>query len=123
LDHNDAIDDDNFTCNITKNRVHSAASGNTESYCGRMAALRTTFNADHPTSAGNAGPLKWGGKGTLTDGTNSQIDNDPVAQYSQHHRGTERRYNECIKGTGTAFFEEILGVSLISNIERLFDWW
>ena len=123
LDHNDAIDDDNFTCNITKNRVHSAASGNTESYCGRMADLRTTFNADHPTRAGHAGPLKWGGLGTLSDGTNSQIDDDPVAQYDQLHPGTERRYNECIKGTGTELFEYVLGVSIVANIERLFDWW
>lgn len=125
LDPNDAIDDDNYTCNITANRVTSAASANTISYCGRMAGSGSTFNRGVPTPPSQRGPLKWGGLGTLGVGQNGTWDiHDPVARYGQGPQGVgrERQYNECIISRTHEAFEFVFGTAITNNIERLFDW-
>ena len=125
LDPNDAIDDDNYTCNITANRVPSAASVNTVSYCGRLDGSRSTFNHGVATPPSQKGPLKWGGLGTVGQGQNGTWDiHDPQARYGQGPPGVgrERQYNECIISRTHEAFEFVFGTAITNNVERLFDW-
>lgn len=102
MDPDDAIDDENFTCNITDNRVRAS------SYCHRMAGNDDTFTQG----------LRHGGIGPLKTTYNDRFDSDSTSYADNNYRV----YNECIKSWGHEALDDIFGTALVTSVERIFDW-
>tara|TARA_B100001094_G_scaffold122085_1_gene117847 strand:+ start:3498 stop:6779 length:3282 start_codon:yes stop_codon:yes gene_type:complete len=96
----DAIDDENFACNISEQAGPA--------YCHRMAGNDDTFTTD----------LWYGGIGTLKTTHNESLDRDPVKYADRKHRV----YNECIKSWEHEALEDMFGTSIVTSVERFFDW-
>lgn len=121
MDPSDAIDDDNYSCNI---------GGLVE----RESGMYTTGNASHKDSdesgychrmTGNDGNLvtdfHWGGLGTYSTDWNAPKDRvlgDPVPS------GTSktRNYNDCVKSLGQEWAENVFGTAIVVSVRRVFDW-
>ena len=127
MDPSDAIDDDNYACNIggsVERESGSHTNGNVKSqsptisgYCHEMSGNDDNLRTD----------FQWGG------GPNE----DPDTDYTrEHNEGIDalwgepsvsgsrnyRIHNECVKSMGQRWSENVFGTSVVTSVERLFDW-